>query len=396
MTADQVLPPWEFDLADPALAPRMHEVFTELRNGCPVVHSPRHGGFWAVLSHAAVQQVSSDPQTFSSAHGISIPLFSLGVKHPPADFDPPAHTEYRRIIQRHFTRHAVARYEPMIRGLAQARITEIASQEHADLVPELALYVPPVAIAAILGLPPEDGHKLVAWTNALFAGAASGDEAAHLRTAREFEEYLAGHVDQHAGDTDTVTGSIIGGQIDGRPLTRDEKVGMVLLLVVAGHETSANGISAMLHSLAVVDGLRERVSQDPALIPGMIEECLRLESPVIAMARTVMRDTQVGPQPLTAGEKVLFVLSAANRDPAQFDHPDEFVCPREDGSSLTFGYGIHRCVGEHLAQLEMRIVAEEVLRLMPLYRLAGGYQPQWVAGRMVRGLSSLPVEIAAG
>ena len=158
---------------------------------------------------------------------------------------------------------------------------------------------------------------------------------------------------------------------------------MLQMLVMAGHETTVNGIGTMLYRLATVDGLRRRLVELPRLIPRMIDECLRIDSPVIAIARTVQGDAALAGQDLLDGDRVVFVLSSANRDPA--------VCPRREGSQLAFGLGVHRCLGEQLALLEMRIVAEEILRLAPDYRLADGFAPQWIPGRMMRGLASLPV-----
>ena len=166
---------------------------------------------------------------------------------------------------------------------------------------------------------------------------------------------------------------------------------MLQLLVMAGHETTINGIGTMLYYLATVDGLRRQLIERPQLIPTMIDECLRIDSPVIAIARTVRGDTTLAGQALPDGDRVMFVLNSANRDPAVFDRPDEFICPRDEGSHLAFGLGVHRCLGEHLALLEMRVVAEEILRLAPDYRLVDGFLPQWVPGRMMRGLASLPV-----
>lgn len=136
----------------------------------------------------------------------------------------------------------------------------------------------------------------------------------------------------------TVALAIADGTVEGRPLSTEEQIGTFVFLIIAGHETTVHGLSAMLYFLATVDGLRQKVIAEPALIPRMIDECLRIESPVV-------------------------------------------------------GYGVHRCVGEHLALLEMRIVAEEVLSLMPDYRLPAGFRPQWSGGKMTRGLESLPVQL---
>jgi cytochrome P450 len=156
-----------------------------------------------------------------------------------------------------------------------------------------------------------------------------------------------------------------------------------VFLIIAGHETTVHGLSAMLYFLATVDGLRARLVAEPSLIPRMVDECLRIESPVVGIARTARPD----------GRRMLAVLNAANHDPAVFERPAEFDCARDRNPHLAFGYGVHRCVGEHLALLEMRVVAEEVLSLLPDYRFAEGFRPQWSGGKMTRGIESLPVQL---
>ena len=380
---------WEFDHTDPWLAPRMNEVFAEIRANCPIVHSDKYGGFWATLTHEAVKEVTGGPQTYSSTDGPTIPSIH-GVVMPPIDFDPPEHTGYRQIIQRQFTRQAAARYEPLLRRLVQDRLTELIEQGSADLIPTLARYLPPIAIAVILGLPPEDGERFVDWTTRLLATAATGDHAENKRVEQEFTTYVSGHLNRPL-DEETVIGEIGRRRFNGRPLTPPEQLGMILLLIMAGHETTVHGIGTMIYHIATVDGLKDRLIADPALIPSMIDESLRMESPVVSVARTVRGDADLAGQVLGDAERVLLVLSSANHDPAVFDRPEEFVCPRSRNPHVTFGSGIHRCVGEHLARLEMRIVAEELLALAPRYRIADGYRPEWTSGPVVRGITALPV-----
>jgi cytochrome P450 len=386
---------WEFDHIDESLAPHLNEVFASIRDRCPVVHSDKYGGFWAVLSYDAVREVAADPGRYSSSDGISLPTVIEGLRTPPLESDPPMHSQFRRIMQRHFTRQAVARYEPVLRDLVATRITELAASPGADLVPGLAKYLPPIAIALILGLPLEDGTRFVEWLDEMFATAASGDEAANRRVVVEFTAYLEEELArQQAAGADTVMTAIATGEVDGRPLTEQERLGMILITVLAGHETAINGIGTMLYYLVTVPGLRERLIADRALVPKVVEECLRVEAPVIGVARTVRADTELAGQPIPAGDRILIVMSAANRDPEVFDQPESFDCDRDQAAHLAFGYGIHRCVGEHLARLEMRIVAEEILRLAPGYQLADGYRPQWTGGRMTRGLTTLPAVLA--
>jgi cytochrome P450 len=380
---------WEFDHIDPWLAPRMHEVFAELRDGCPIVHSDKHGGFWAALTHEAVKEVTGDPRTYSSADGASIPR-AHGILSPPIAFDPPEHTAYRKIIQRQFTRQGAARHEPLLRRLVRARLTELIEQGSADLVATLARYLPPIAIAVILGLPPEDGERFVEWTTRILMTAATGDRAENERVTEELTTYISGHLNR-ASDEETVISVIGNGRFNGRPLTPEEQLGMILLLVMAGHETTVHGIGTMIYHMATVDGLKDRLIADPALIPSMVDESLRMEAPVATLARTVRGGAELAGRTLEDGERTLLVFGSANHDPAVFDRPEEFVCPRSRNPHVAFGSGIHRCVGEHLALLEMRIVAEELLAMAPEFSIADGYQPDWRSGPVTRGLTTLPV-----
>jgi cytochrome P450 len=380
---------WEFDHLDPWLAPRMHEVFAEIRDGCPVVHSDKYGGFWAALSYEAVKDVTNGPHTYSSASGVSIPLLH-GILQPPIDFDPPEHTAYRKIIQRQFTRQGAARYEPLLRRLVRDRLTELVEQGSADIVPTLARYAPTTAIAVILGLPPEDGEQFVEWTGRLLLTAAMGDHAENKRVEQELTSYISDHLNRPR-DEDTVISVIDKGRYNGRPLTPQERLGMISLLIIAGHETTVHGIGAMIYHIATVDGLRDRLIADPALIPHMIDESLRKEPPVVSMSRTVRGDADLAGHTLEDGDRVLMMFSSANRDPAVFERPEEFVCPRDRNPHVAFGSGVHRCIGEHLALLEMRIVAEELLAMAPQFRLADGFQPEWTCAPVVRGLTTLPV-----
>ncbi|MET9633061.1 cytochrome P450 [Lentzea sp. NPDC006480] len=378
-----VYPDWEFDHIDPSLANPLNEVLASLRSRCPVIDSTAHGGFTAALTYDTIKQILGDHSTYSSVDGIAIPRLTMTGK-PPIDFDPPLHTMYRKILQRHFTRAAVAQYDDTLRTLVRHRIKELLAAGSFDLVPALAHYLPPAAIALILGMPPEDGTLFLGWVDRLFLAARTGQREDGDLALTEFKSYIAAQLDrQRAAGADTVALAIADGTVDGRPLSSEEQIGMFVFLIIAGHETTVHGLSAMLWFLASADGLRERVLASPSLIPRMVDECLRIEAPVVGIARTRVPD----------GRRVLAVLNAANHDPAVFARPTEFSCERDRNPHLAFGYGVHRCVGEHLALLEMRIVAEEVLELMPDYRFAPGFSPQWSGGKMTRGIESLPVQL---
>jgi cytochrome P450 len=381
----------DFDHLDPELSSVMNEALSALRDRCAVARSELYDGFWAALSYGAVRTAASDAQTYSSTGSTFIPPVKVDIQVAPSDYDPPEHTEFRKIIQKFFTRSGVAAVEAPLRSLVRARLVELAAAGKSDFVPGLGRYAPPLAIALAMGLPPEDGEKFVNWTTEMLSSAMAGDFSTNRRISKVMLDYAAQQLDARRDDGESaVITAIANGRVAGRPLTPTEKVGMIRGLVLAGNESAANSISTMLYHIATVAGLRERLIERPELIPSMIDESLRLESPLIGIGRTVVADTTLAGQSLRSGERLLFVFNSANHDPEIFPQPEEFQCPRDRNSHLAFGFGVHRCVGEHLALLQMRIIAEEVLRLVPDYRLDSEH-PEWAPGRQFRGLARLPV-----
>lgn len=209
---------WHFDHIDPSLPPRINAVFGAIRERCPIVHSDRH--------------------------------------EPPIDFDPPEHTRYRRFIQRNFTRQAVAGFEGLLRELVELRITELVGKGHAHLVTELARHVPLAAIAVVLGLPSEDGELFVSFTTRIFVAVVAGDHEASRSANQECRSYLAGQVERlrDAGQACLIN-EITGGRVDGKPLPLPEQLAMLQMLVMAGHETTVNGIGTMLYRLVSLPGV---------------------------------------------------------------------------------------------------------------------------------------------
>ena len=210
-------PGWEFDHVDPSLAPHMNEVFAAFRERCPVARTGRHGGYWAVLSYGAVREAFGDPARFSSASGVIFPsVVVAGTPQPPLEADPPDHAIYRKMIQKYFTRSAVARYEDVFRDLTARRISELVSAGKADLLADLAGYLPPIGIAMILGLPAQDGQRFVTWTQQMFGALTAGDYATLARLNDMFTAYLGEQVQrQRDAGADTVMTAIAGAQVRG-------------------------------------------------------------------------------------------------------------------------------------------------------------------------------------
>ena len=383
-----------FDHSDPGMGPRLHETYAEFREKCPIARGEKFGGFWALTRYDDVLQAARDYANYTVTQGITIPHINGEAPVLPAQADPPEHTAYRRIVQKFFKLTAMQPYEQILRDLVLERLSLIAAAGEADLVQVLGRPIPPAAVAVMFGLPLEEAHRFNDWADEMMATAFSGDIAAHDRVIDDLELYLLGECLSHRGkDDDTVLGAIANATIGDRPLNDREIRGFTHLLAIAGHETTVNSLSTMLYHLLTEPGLKAELIEHPEQVPAMVEESLRYEAPVMSMARTVVQETELSGQRFCPGDKILLAYISANHDEAVFDEPERFAIDRPNNNAhLAFGAGTHKCLGEHLAWVEMRVVAEEVLRLMPDVELVEGYEPAWLPARTVRGLQTLPVQ----
>jgi cytochrome P450 len=183
--------------------------------------------------------------------------------------------------------------------------------------------------------------------------------------------------------------AIAHSSVEGHPISRSDAHGLVHMLIGAGHETTVNGISNALYHVLSVNGLLDRIRDDVAIVDAVVEESLRFDAPVQFLARTARAPTQIGGTAIMPGDRLALMWGAASRDPEAFPAPDAFQCPREPNRHLAFGIGHHRCIGEHLARLEMKVVCEEVVQRLSGLRLRG--EARWRTRSNNRGLSTLPV-----
>lgn len=382
----------DFDHSSHELSTHLHETLREQRETCPVMHGSRYGGFWALTRYEDVAAAAKDHTRFSTASGVTIPPFGSPVAAIPLELDPPEHTAFRKILQPHFTPAAARALEPSIRQLVRSIVDEFADDGHADMVHALGAPIPPLVIAMVLGLDESDWPRLRSWTSQMIEASVAEDRDANRAAAGQLFAFLRESIaDRQANPRDDLLTEIVHGTVDGRPLSDDELLGMVQLISVAGHETTVNGIGNLLHHLVLHPEVRERLVADPSLIPAAVDESLRFEAPVLCLARTVVADTEMSGTQLSTGDKVLLLWGSANRDGERFAEPDRFDIDRTDNRSLTFGLGAHRCLGEHLAKVEICVTVEELLRRVPEFHLAEGA----VVGSHVgnnRGPLTLPLE----
>ncbi|MFJ9419872.1 cytochrome P450 [Streptomyces sp. NPDC101227] len=315
--------------------------------------------------------------------------------------DPPDHGRLRRLAMKAFTPAAVARLEPRIRelaaGPADALAAGLAARGTVDLIEEFAVPLPVAVISELLGVPERDRAAVRRWSNTLFA--AGDPDAVVDRASHDLSDYMTELIAaRRLAPGDDVLSGLIAARDEEERLTEPELASLAVLLVVAGHETTANLIGNGMLALLLDETLHAAVRDDPGLLPGAVEEFLRYDAPLtIATFRYATEPMELGGALIGPGDVVLVSPGAANRDPAQFPAPDALRLDRPAGH-LSFGHGPHHCLGATLARLEGRIAFEVLLTRLPRLRLteAGTDALIWRRTRLMRGLASLPVTAAAG
>jgi cytochrome P450 len=319
--------------------------------------------------------------------------------------NPPDHTRLRRLVSRAFTPARVRELAPRVEALtaellaASADSAALAAGGRFDLISGLAQPLPVAVISELLGIPPGDRPRLVAWSAALTraldpAFLVSDEERARQQAARaDFAAYLRGLLPSRrrspGGD---LISALAGVQDSSGSLTEDELVGLCMLLLVAGHETTRSLIGGAVLALLRHPAELAALAADPSLADQAVEEVLRYDPPVQVVSRSALRSTEIAGITVAAGSFVLMLLGAANRDPVLCADPDQFSVRRGARRHLAFGHGIHFCLGAPLARLEAAIALRRLLPLLPRLRIAG--EPQWKPNTVLRGLEHLWLEQA--
>jgi cytochrome P450 len=346
--------------------------YREMHARCPVGHSDRYGGFTFVAKLEDIFAAEQSPDVFAVAPSMLLPAFGTDEPMIPIDIDPPAHAIYRRILLPLFTPRKLDELTPGIRQTANDLAAAVAAKGVADASREFARPVVTIVFSRLCGFPERDWPKFDGWV----------DDIIYERTRDPERAYAAGDA-VHAYFDDLLTerrggppendliGVLLDARIeDGRPLTQSELVSYCYMLFVAGLDTTAWAIRAGLWYLARTPDAQATLRARPELMPAAAEEFLRTLAPVQAMARTCLRDTVVRGREIKAGERVVLVFGAGNRDPDAFDDPDSIRLDRTKNRHLAFGGGIHRCLGSNLGRRELVIALEEFLRVVPSFTAA--------------------------
>jgi cytochrome P450 len=357
-----------FDFSDEQVRRDRPAVYAELRKG-PPKWSDAYGGHWVVSRYEDLKAMLANPTVFCSGEGTTIPPTGFPIRFPPNEADPPDHQKWRKLTAPFFTSTAVTGLESSIRSITRELLAKIVERGSGDLATDLAQPIPAYVIADMMGFPREDAPWFAAISDELLVTAELKQEEANARAAMEFVGYLTKHLEarREHPQNDLLT-ELVNGTIDGRPLAIEEMLGVAFFFLIAGHETTVGGITFLLWRLGLRPDLRQRVNDDRSLIPKVIEEVLRIDSPVLHLARTVTEDTELSGAHMKAGDKVMVLYAAANRDEAMFPDAGTFDIDRPNAKRhMAFSSGIHLCQGAGLARLEMRVVLEEVLDTIPDY-----------------------------
>ncbi len=390
----------DFDHADPEYNKNAHAIWDQLRGTCPVAHTQRYGGTWLPTTHDLVHEIAYDTDHFSS-RGVVVatvkpsdnpdaPPAPIGGA-PPITSDPPFHQHARKILLPAFAPTVINEWEPEVRRLCRDLIENMGSLDVVDAAVQYAQHIPVNVIARMLGFPPEDGELFRGFVHNVLE-AINLEPGARVAAFQELDAYISKQVQDHIENPrDDLTSFLLNAKIFDNPLSPQHVGGTIILLLIAGIDTTWSAIGSSLWHLATNPVDRRRLVDNPALMPMAIEEFLRAYAPV-TMARVVKEDYNFHGVDMKQNDWVLLPFPAANRDPAEWDDADKVIIDREVNRHAAFGLGIHRCLGSNLARLELRVAVEEFLAAYPDFELAPDEVVKWSVGQ-IRGPRELPVRI---
>ncbi len=400
-----------------------HEALDTLRQ-----HGPLHwqetgdgSGYWAVLSHAGVVEVSRQPNLFSASEGGVViedldPERLAMMRNMLLAMDPPRHVDWRKEISPHFRARVINQMESDIRGICRSIFDRVDAEsgpgDEIDFVHEVTAHLPAQVIGQLMGLPREDWAQLHRWAEMNSggqdpevnpgargiedAGDANDDEPAPAANSGtvEMAMYAIGQATarRNRPPQEDLTAVILATEVDGHPMTDIEFGSFFVQLVTAGNDTTRTMLSSGLHALLAHPEQLTKLRNDMSLIPSAVEEILRWANPLHYFRRTVTAPTSLEGVDLASGDKVVMMYTAANRDPDVFDDPHRFDVSRDPNPHLSFGIAEHFCLGVHLARLEGRVFFEELLNRYATIELVG--PPRRQRSNLNNALKALPVTLS--
>jgi len=402
------LPLEQLDVSDPRLyqEDRWHSYFERLRREAPVhyVADSPYGPYWALSKYKDIVRTEVNHQVFSSASELG----GVQIEEQPKDMarpsfirmDPPRHDEQRRTVSPIVAPMNLQRMEQMIRERTGALLDELPRGEEFDWVDKVSVELTTMMLATLFDYPWEQRRQLTYWSDVAIAnvnapGAPVSSEAERFAELRRMAEAMAALWNERAKQPpryDLL--SMLAHGPATQNLSPNEFMGTLALLIVGGNDTTRNSMSGGLVALSRFPGQERKLRDNPDLVSSMVPEIIRWQTPVIHMRRTATADTEIGGKQIRRGDKVVMWYISGNRDEEAIERPDEFVIDRRrPREHLSFGFGIHRCVGNRLAELQLKILWEEILDRKLRIDVLG--EPEYVYSNFIHGIKSLPVRIAA-
>jgi cytochrome P450 len=385
-----------------------HELFKEMRAKCPVhwtseiTEYPEEDGYWSITRADDVREISLDWETYSSANGITaltnaiMPVDLISAMF--IGMDPPKHDRLKQLFQRGFTPKRIAEHQDAIREITVGVLDRVEGRETCDLVTDVAQPVVSRVIGSFMGIPPEDDEI---WARLMNNTLGAGDpdlnpEGVQSVMERDVPEIFArcGQLiaERRERPTDDLTSVLVHAELDGERLEEHEIVMGFFLLVAAGNDSTKATYCSGMRALMEHPEQKRMLIDDPALIPGTVEEALRMYPAFAHFRRTATRDTEVSGKQIREGDKIVMWYVSSNRDESRYEDPDRFDVTRNPEHQAFGAGGRHFCLGAALARLELRVLFEETLKRYPGMELAG--TPQYAESPFVNQLKTLPVRLA--
>lgn len=388
-------------LMSPEHSDNPYPLYAQARRIEPFAYRPEMQA-WNAFLYEDCRAILRDPRRFSSDFQRTLPP----VERRPVSIlslDPPRHTQLRELVNRAFTPRMVQQLAPRIREITDELLGAVAPTGRTDLIADLAYPLPVIVIAEILGVPPEDRAAFKRWSDVIVADLGTDVSAERengemaprdlpLETIEEMSAYFSSVVDAREREprADLIS-ALIAAEVEGEKLSRDEILTFCILLLVAGNETTTNLIGNAVRTLLEHPESFARLRAEPALWPAALEEVLRYRPPVQATVRQATADTEIHGETVQAGQTIIVWLASANRDASEFPDPDAFQIGRTPNRHLSFGQGIHFCLGAPLARLEAAVALEEIGRRLPELRRVDAAPLEQVPGFIMHGVKRLPL-----
>lgn len=394
---------------DPEFAKDPFAFYARARREAPVFHSPLFN-VWVITGAKEIVEVTRDPARFSSVHNMTpvVPLsqeaeallkdgYDVFRTSGLINNDPPSHTRVRALFSQAFTPRRIALLEPMVRAITNELVDDLVTAGEADLVSQFSYPLPIRVIGDMMGIPRADLPQMKRWTDD-FMWLLGGQESEEKRIERvrgivAWGRYCQAMIeDRRRSPRDDLTTGMVEARVDGESFTVAEIIQQMVILFIAGHETTTNALGTTVFSLLQQPETWHALGGDPDRFLSAFEEGVRFHSPVQCEPRSATADVELGGVTIPQGGRLHLAYVSANRDETEYESPDKFNIYRENANRhFGFGYGVHFCVGAPLARIEGRVGLEILRARLPNLRLAPDYRPEYEMNLFFRGLKSLPV-----